>query len=102
MHIGYDTMSIIKAGSLAAIVCEHVAIGSEPIRVAVRTSAEDSDDSGWQFLCGSGRDESVEAAQVWLLSEVVERNPSLERWMNCPVGTRLERTTENSPWTQVR
>lgn len=88
--------------TLAAIICCHAARGEEPIRVAIRTASEDPDDSGWQFLCASAQKELPEEAQVWLLSEVLEREPSLANWMEFPVGTRLERATATSSWTQVK
>jgi hypothetical protein len=87
--------------SLAAIVCEHVATGEEPILLAVRTTPEDPDDSGWQFLCSSGKEESTEEAKVWLLSEVLERSPDLAAWLDSSVGTRLERSSGKSPWREV-
>jgi len=92
-------MSVKKLGrSLVAIVCEHVATGEEPVLLAVRTAPEDPDDSGWQLLCSSGKQELTERAQVWLLSEALERTPSLVPWIDSPVGTRLERKSDKSPW----
>jgi hypothetical protein len=79
-----------------------VASGEEPILLAARSASEDPADSGWQFLCASGRDESAERAQVWSLSEVLERNPDLVSWVDSPAGTRLERKTEESPWRRVK
>ena len=86
--------SIANAG---AIVCAHVADG-EPILRAIRDNPMDPDDSGWQFLCDSGADEHIEDAQIWSVTQVVEREPSLLAFINSPVGTPITRTDVNSQW----
>jgi hypothetical protein len=86
--------------SRAAILCEHVASGEEPVRLATKDAPEDPADSGWQFLCNSGKEDRVDGAQVWLLSEVIERNPELASWLDVPVGTCLERQNEQSAWSK--
>jgi hypothetical protein len=93
-------MSPVSDGnrSLAAIVCDHVASGQNPILLAVRTAPEDPDDSGWQFLCASNNHESEDRAQVWLLSEILKKSPELTWWVNSPAGTCLRRKDESSPW----
>ena len=86
--------SIANAG---AIVCAHVAAG-EPMLRAIRDNPMDPDDSGWQFLCDSGEDKRIEDAQIWSVTQVVERDPSLLPFINSPVGTTMARTDVNSEW----
>lgn len=86
--------SIANAG---AIVCSHVVAG-EPILRAIRDEPMDSADSGWQFLCDSGADENIENAQLWSVTQVTERDPSLLTFINSPVGTTMSRPDTNSEW----
>ncbi len=57
--------------SRAAIVCSHIAVGRLPILRAIRTDPLEPEDSGWQFLCNSGKEEKEGDAQVWFVSEVL-------------------------------
>ncbi|EMB17794.1 immunity protein Imm33 domain-containing protein [Rhodopirellula europaea] len=86
--------SIANSG---AIVCAHVATG-EPILRATRDNPMDPDDSGWQFLCDSDVDERIEDAQIWSVTQVAEREPSLLPFINSPVGTTMSRTDADSEW----
>ncbi len=92
----YNFSSSIIANA-GAIVCAHVAAG-EPILRATRDNPMDPDDSGWQFLCDSGADERIEDAQIWSVTQVAEREPSLLPFINSPVGTTMSRTDADSEW----
>jgi hypothetical protein len=80
-----------------AIVCSEVANGTKPVLYAERSAPEDEADSGWQFLCGSSS-EDWRAAQVWAIHEVLEREPSLERFIESPIGTVLSRKSSADAW----
>lgn len=80
----------------AAIVCAEVASG-KPILHAERSEPEDAADSGWQFLCGSSS-EDWQAAKVWAIHEVLEREPSLTRFIDFPCGTVLSRRSPSAEW----
>lgn len=82
----------------AAIVCYHVAVQGLPILWAIKDEPVDADDSGWQFLCNSGRDEDQSEAQVWSLSEVCEHTPSVEGLLKSEIVANYFRKDEQSPW----
>jgi len=81
----------------AAIICEHVANGA-PILFARRDEIVEEVDSGWQFLCNQVAEEDFSKAKVWLLSEVLEKEPSLHDYMLLPAGTEVVRSSVASPW----
>lgn len=82
----------------AAIICPHIAKDDSPILRAVRTEPLEPEDSGWQFLCNSGKEENEAEAQVWLVGEVLGLEPSLSPFINAPIGTTLSRKDKNSKW----
>lgn len=82
----------------AAIICVHAAKEGLPILRAIRTEPLEPEDSGWQFLCNSGKDENENEAQVWLVSEVLGLEPSLSKFIKAPVGTMVSRLDGNSRW----
>ena len=82
----------------AAIVCGHVATKQLPILRAVRDAPIVPEDSGWQFLCGSGEDEDPGAAKIWLVCEVLDHEPSLAPFIDYPPGTELTRRNRTSGW----
>ena len=94
-------MTSNREDNRAAIVCSHIAKGGLPVLLAVRTEPSEPEDSGWQFLCNSGKEETESEAQVWLVSEVLDLEPGLAAFINLPVGTRLLRTNLNSKWTKT-
>lgn len=79
-----------------AIICEHVANG-DPIMIARRDESVEEMDSGWQFLCERETDDFTKA-KVWLLKEVLEKEPSLRDYMLLPPGSRVVRSSLNAPW----
>ena len=82
----------------AAIVCEHIAGEGRPIKSAFKMKPVEAEDSGWQFFCGDQSFENSVNAKIWLAHEVLEYEPSLARFMEMPVGTRLWRTNTDSEW----
>lgn len=82
----------------AAILCEHVARQRRPILLAVRTTPERPEDSGWQFVCGKVKNEDPDGAQVWLLDEVLELEPSLEQYIDLSPGIQVSRSTPEGEW----
>jgi hypothetical protein len=82
----------------AAIVCVHVALQGLPIMLAIRSTPQVPEDSGWQFVCRSEADEVEETAQVWSLNEVLKNEPTLLQFLEMPIGTRITRDDIKSPW----
>ena len=82
----------------AAILCPHVAQEGLPILYAERSEPVDAADSGWQFLCDSGRPEDHSKAQIWSLEEVLGRDASLHTILGAPAGTRIRRRDNTAPW----
>ena len=85
----------------AAIVCAHVAKSNLPILLAAKDEPTTPEDSGWQFLCNLSESENMEDAQVWSLGEVLELEPSLTVFMDCPAGTEMIRDSQTSAWKSV-
>jgi hypothetical protein len=81
----------------AAIVCSEVANDQKPILYAERSEPEDEADSGWQFLCGVST-ENWRTAKVWAIREVLEQDPSLEPFIQFPIGTVLSRKSPTEEW----
>lgn len=88
--------------SSAAIVCGHVARNEHPICRAFHTEAVEDADSGWQFFCGSAKEEKVSESQVWALKEVIRREPSLADFLHLPVGFSIWRSSSEDPWQVTR
>ncbi len=86
----------------AAIVCAHVARNGYPVLRAQRDVPVDSDDSGWQFLCDSGEEESEGEAQVWAVSEVLQHEPTLTGLLEQAPGTALHREGPTRSWRVLR
>lgn len=89
-------LNMQKNSSGAALVCRHVAIEGMPILLAIHDAPVRPEDSGWQFLCNSGKDE--EDAKVWALTEVIEHDPSLSEIVNAPPGAEFIRDKVGSNW----
>ena len=85
----------------AAIVCNHIAHDGLPVLRAVRDEPEMDEDSGWQFLCGKSGHEDPNEAQVWLVQEVLEREPSLAEYVELPSGTIIARPSSDESWEFV-
>jgi len=69
-----------------------------PILWAEKSEPLDAEDSGWQFVCNSGRTEDETQAQVWSIDEVLALEPSLATFVSSTPGTRLLRANQRSAW----
>lgn len=80
----------------AAIVSPLIAKKQQPITYGYRDEPIDPADSGWQFMTN----EEVPAGdiKIWSINEVVEYEPSLEKYIYLPVGTKLTRDDVGSEW----
>ena len=77
----------------ACFTCDHVVNGTHPILFVTH----DSDDGGWQFLCGTeNHDESN--ARILGLKEITEIDPTLNQLFEMPVGTFAERGLIGGDW----
>lgn len=93
-------MSKVLAGQSAAIMCSEVANGA-PILRAERSEPQHQADSGWQFLCGAST-EDWQAAKVWAIREVLERDSTLTEFVGLPYGTVLLRNSPDEKWTKIK
>jgi hypothetical protein len=84
-----------------AILSKSVAAEHKPILFAERSHALDETDSGWQFLGAEDEDMAPEEAQVWAVSEVIEHEPTLSKYIDMPAGTRLTRASSSTAWRVV-
>jgi hypothetical protein len=89
---------ILTDDSGIAIICEHIAIEKMPILKAKKDKAIDPEDSGWQFLCNSGKDEDTSRAKIWSIREVIEYDPTLAGCLAQPDGTELTRANIYTNW----
>jgi hypothetical protein len=87
-----------EIGRTGAIVCEHIASRETKIRCGFRTQAIESVDSGWQFFCGKYEDEDPDKAQIWLLQEVVDLEPTLASLVTSSPNVQIWRESDDSPW----
>ncbi len=78
------------------MVCIEVARGA-PVLLAVRSELLDENDSGWQFLCGAPEEDHLQA-QIWAVHELLERDQSVAKYIDYPIGTVLRRATGDSEW----
>lgn len=85
----------------AVVVCTHVASGKFPILLAERSESDDPSDTGWQFVCNAGFEETAATGQIWLLEEVLRIEPSLRDYIILRPGTCLIRDNPSSPWEDV-
>jgi len=85
----------------AAIICSHVVKLGYPILRADRDEPTVPEDTGWQFLCNSADFGEESEAEVWALSEVLEFEPSLAEFADCPPGTTIIRHSQDSPWLVI-
>jgi len=75
-----------------------IARGGMPVLYAKRSAPVDAADSGWEFSCGRTDEPHFSEAQVWAVSEVLELEPSLEKYMAMEEGAELEREGPSTKW----
>jgi hypothetical protein len=81
------------------IVCQHISIGSsEVIRRMVRDVPIEDNDSGWQALCDSGKNEDMNKAQVWSIDEILAFDPSVQPILDSPYGCSFSRRDRKDAW----
>ncbi|MGI8908475.1 MAG: immunity protein Imm33 domain-containing protein [Candidatus Sumerlaeaceae bacterium] len=85
--------------SRAAILCTHVARERLPILRAIRDEPETEEDSGWQFHCGLDCHDNPDDAEVWLVFEVLNYDPSLNKIITCQHGSVATRSSEAESWS---
>src|SRR5258705_4228287 len=85
----------------AVIICSHAASREFPILFAERSAPEEPTDTGWQFVCNSGADETEQTAKAWALGEVLAVEPTLARFVHLPPWTQLLRKDLRCPWEVV-
>jgi hypothetical protein len=85
----------------AVIVCKHVFVDKLPILFAERLESDDDPvDTGWAFSCNV-YEETVETGLVLAKSQLLKREPSLAKYMDFPVGTKLTRENKDSDWNLI-
>jgi hypothetical protein len=85
-----------------AILCEHIANEGYPILRARKDEPLENVDSGWQFICNSGKIENEEKAQVWSITEVLEIEPSFVGYLDESPGTVLVRESIKHKWKVLK
>lgn len=81
------------------ILCSHVASG-KPVLLAMRTEPEEEYDSGWQLLCNC-YEERWEEAKVCSVSEALDLEPSLEKFIDLPPEVTIVRDNVDSAWKKI-
>jgi hypothetical protein len=73
-----------------------------PFCYAARDEPVDEADSGWQFSAYAEGCDDAASAQIWTLSEVLDQQPTLRRFMALPHGTVLRRIGSGDEWQLVQ
>src|SRR6266567_4011515 len=92
------TKYIDESGS--AIICSHIVKDHYPILLAIRDVPIEKDDSGWQFLCNSGKREEEDGAQIYSIKEILDLEPTLKELISSEPGTVWIRESIKSPWAK--
>ena len=74
------------------------------VRFIVREEPNNPADSGWMFFSGlepEGYNDNPENFVICPLSQFVEIAPSIEPYLNSPVGFAWERPTDEGGWLKV-
>jgi hypothetical protein len=66
----------------------------------MRTESESEFDSGWQLLCNC-HEEDWQEAKVCSVSEALDLEPALERFIDDPAGVTVVRENASSEWRKV-
>jgi len=81
-----------------ALLCPHCMNRQHGILQAVRVVPKNKRESGWQFYCKSGLNESPAEAHTVPLSRILDQEPQLLKWLDADVGTVVWRPTVGDPW----
>ena len=79
------------------MICTHVSREKKAILFAAHDEQLEPEDSGWQFSCGR-HGHSDDQLKVWLLSEVVDLDPTVRSVLDAEVGTAFQRDSMRQPW----
>ena len=71
---------------------------NEPLLYAERSEPVDPDDSGWQFSSYPLGGGDLDDTRIWLVHEILTREPSLQRFIDLPCGTILHRSVSGNEW----
>lgn len=66
-----------------------------------RTLPIEPPDSGWAFYCNEGNHDDETGAQVWLVSELLDVEPSLAAFLNLPVGSKVKKDRRGHWFAEV-
>ena len=83
----------IDAPNTACFTCSHVLNENADVLFV----SHDSDDNGWQFLCGAEEHQTNDAKIVGL-GEIVALHPELNYLFEMPVDICAVRTDSSSEW----
>lgn len=83
---------------MGALISNKVARGESPILYAARSKPVDKADSGWQFTAGSSEENHPEQPELWSISEILDLDPSLIKYINSDIGTKLIRISVFDNW----
>lgn len=86
---------------MAALISNKVARGESPILYAARSKPVDKADSGWQFTAGGSEESHHEQPELWSISEILELDPSLRKYINLDIGTKLIRLSIFDNWVII-
>ena len=81
-----------RMSHLPAYICSHVFRNEKPILLVVHHSNGD-----WQFLCGEIHDDG-ELPKVVGVGHLLDRDSSLEKLRDLPLGWSAERQDARSEW----
>jgi hypothetical protein len=83
---------------MGALVSASVATGKAPLLFAMRSEPVDEADSGWQFTEGDVGRFGSDQPNLWLVSEVIDLEPSVSEFIELPYGTTITRRSLNARW----
>ena len=76
--------------------------GKRRVRYMYHEEATSPQDSGWRFFCGDEDDEYVnnpDNIAIYDINTILEIDKSILPYLNCAIGTALERENENDTFT---
>jgi hypothetical protein len=76
------------------VITTAAVVGGAPILMVTH----DSDDGGWQFLCGKTND--PEEGRGVHLTEILSADPTLREVADLPLGWVAYRASVGDPWTR--
>lgn len=96
---GTEPFTLPGMEDLTAVLCQHVFSGTLPILYAIRYPPTNLTESGWQFSCNSGRNETK--GEVCLLKNVLLLEPALAEILDSPPDTIFYRMSAGGEWESL-